>query len=227
VIPDGQWPTRVAERLTAKLREQPAARICLPTGETPRAAYRLAAPKLDLSAATVFLLDEFELPLGSSARCDFMLQRDLLGRLQGPPVAYHRLEPNVPNPAGEIDRFDTLVSEGGLDLLLLGMGNNGHVGLNEPGSGPDSPTRQTRITASTTEAAARYDANASPTAGMTLGMDRILAAREIWLLVTGQHKAATLRRMLFDPIGPELPVSLLRRHPNLVLLADQSAASML
>jgi glucosamine-6-phosphate deaminase len=115
-----------------------------------------------------------------------------------------------------------------LDLVVLGLGMNGHVGFNEPGSFPDSPTRVVRLAASSRQAAmARYGAAAVPTAGITLGMDRILAAREVWLLVTGERKAPVLRRALRDPEGPDCPASYLRRHGGLTVFTDQEAAALL
>ncbi len=227
ILEDHNWAQEVADRLSNKLSSQPTARICLPTGETPRPAYQAAAHRIQLGAATVFLLDEFELPSGSSARCDYMLERDLLGSLKEAPAAYHRLHVNADDPAAEVARFDGLVAAGGLDLALLGLGGNGHLGLNEPGTEADSLTRQTPIAASTTEAVGRYDRDASPLRGMTLGLQRILAASEIWLLVTGAHKASPLERMINGPIGPEMPASFLRTHANTTVFANRSAAQLL
>lgn len=227
IFEDNDWAAEVARKFSTKLLCHPAARICLPTGETPRPAYVAAAPMVKLDAATVFLLDEFELPDGSSGRCDFMLERDLLGSLAQPPAVYHRLNASADDPNVEVARFDNLVADGGLDLVLLGLGGNGHLGLNEPGTAPDSPTRQTDIAPSTTQAAERYDPDAKPTRGMTLGLNRILAADEIWLLVTGAHKASPLERMINGSIGSDMPASFLRSHANTTVFADRSAARLI
>jgi glucosamine-6-phosphate deaminase len=105
---------------------------------------------------------------------------------------------------------------------------NGHVGLNEPGSGPDSPTRVVGTAAATQEAALRrYGAGRAPVTGITLGMDRLLAAGEIWLLVTGSRKADILARALNGPEGDDCPASFLRRHPRLWVIADEGAAARL
>jgi glucosamine-6-phosphate deaminase len=103
---------------------------------------------------------------------------------------------------------------------------NGHVGFNEPGSRPDDPTRLVRLAVSSREAAtARYGAARTPTAGITIGLGRLLEAGECWLLVTGARKAAILRRALDEPEGPDCPASYLRRHPRLVVFADEDAAA--
>ncbi len=114
----------------------------------------------------------------------------------------------------------------GLDLVLLGLGMNGHVGLNEPGSEADSPTRVVEIADSSRSAATeRYGAATAPTRGITLGMDRLLTADEVWLLVRGERKAAILARTLEGPEGPDVPATFLRRHPRFTVFADRSAAA--
>jgi len=225
VFDDDEWAPRVAERWIALMSSRPGTRLCLPTGSTPRPLYEHAASEVDLSSTTVFLLDEFDLPPGSPARCDSMIQRDLLDSLNHPPGAYHRLDVDALDPDAECARFDRLVADGGLDLTLLGIGRNGHLGLNEPGTAVDSPTRVVDLTLTTTRGVSRYDAGANPVRGMTLGMHHIMASSDIWLLVTGSHKSAILKQMMEGPIGPSLPASFLRAHSNAIVLADRSAAA--
>jgi len=227
VFDDHEWADRTAAHWTSWVHDRPRARMCLPTGETPRPLYERSASEIDLGAATIFLLDEFDLPPGSAARCDSMLERDLLASITQPPGAYHRLDVSSPNPEAECERFETLVDEGGLDLTLLGLGGNGHLGLNEPGAGVDSPTRVVNLAPATTLGAARYQPDAQPVRGMTLGMRPIMASNEIWLLVTGSHKVEILREMMTGPIGADLPASFLRDHPNTTLFVDRSAAAAL
>jgi len=121
----------------------------------------------------------------------------------------------------------TLAADG-LDLAVLGLGMNGHVGFNEPGSRPDDGTRLVRLAVSSRMAAvSRYGAGWIPTAGITVGLARLLEAGECWLMVTGERKAAILRRTLDAPEGPDCPASYLRRHSLLTVFADEAAASML
>ncbi len=224
VFDDEEWADRVAERWSAFMQEQPAARLCLPTGETPRPVYARSAPSIDFVDATIFLLDEFDLPPGNQARCDEMISRDFLDLLPQPPAAVHRLGFEAASLAEECRRIEDLVDDGGLDLTLLGLGTNGHLGLNEPGSLPDSPTRVVEVAASTAIGARRYGTVERPARGVTLGLRPILGSREIWLLVTGSRKTAILERLMNGPIGPDVPASFLRDHPNATVLADRSAA---
>jgi glucosamine-6-phosphate deaminase len=227
VFDDEDWADRVVDRWATVMRDAPASRLCLPAGETPVPVYAGAARRIDFTAATVFALDEFDLPLGHLARCDSMLRRDFLDRLTTPPAAIHLMNPAAPDRDAECRRYESIVKVGGLDLTPLGLGGNGHLGLNEPGSMPDAPTRVVRLAPSTIEAAARYGPDAEPEIGMTLGMRPILASGAIWLLVAGAHKAEILHRTLNGPIGPDVPASYLRHHRNAVVLADRSAAGNL
>ncbi|HEY5436530.1 MAG TPA: 6-phosphogluconolactonase [Candidatus Limnocylindrales bacterium] len=232
VLAAAAWADRVAGLLAARLRAKPSLRVCLPTGDTPVPAYdAVVALALDgacsFKGATVVLLDEWVgLPPGDPARCDTRIRAGLIDRLPVRPAAVHVIDADDPSPEAAAARHD--VAARGLDLVVLGLGLNGHVGFNEPGSVPDSPTRVLPLTAESRDAArARYGSRSVPTAGITIGMDRILAAGEVWLLVTGARKAPVLRRALEEPEGPDCPASYLRRHPRLTVFADDGAASLL
>jgi glucosamine-6-phosphate deaminase len=232
-LPAGDWAERVAADLAARLRAEPALRLCLPTGETPAPLYAAlvaAAERGDVSLgrATIVLLDEYVgVPPGDPARCDTQLRRQLLDRLPHPPAAVHLLDPDPADPDAAVARHDA-VAAAGLDLVLLGLGANGHVGLNEPGSTAASPTRVVALAPSSREASVdRYGASEAPEHGVTLGMDRLLEAGEIWLLVTGEHKAGILARALNDPETPDIPATYLRRHPRLRIVADEAATARL
>jgi 6-phosphogluconolactonase/glucosamine-6-phosphate isomerase/deaminase len=232
VLPRDAWAGVVAARLGARLRDRPTLRVCLPTGDTPSPVYaELVAMErrgeVSLASATVLLLDEWVgLPPGDPARCDARLRRELVDRLGAPP-RFVAIDADGPDPDAAAAAHDAEVA-GGLDLAVLGLGMNGHVGFNEPGTRPDDRTRLVRLAVSSREAAvARYGAAFAPTAGITVGLARLLEAGECWLLVTGERKARILRRALEEPEGPDCPASYLRRHPRLTVLADEPAASAL
>jgi glucosamine-6-phosphate deaminase len=232
VLPTAEWAAAVGAELAERLSSRPDLRICLPTGETPAPLYAElvaaeAEGRVSFGAATLVLLDEWVgLPPGDPARCDVSLRAALLERLRTPPAAYIPIDVDGPDPEAAAARHDAAAA--GLDLALVGLGMNGHVGLNEPGSGPDAPTRLARVAASTRDAAvSRYGASLPPTAGITIGVARLLAADEVWLLVTGERKAEILRRVLEEPEGPDRPASWLRRHPRLTVFADEPASSRL
>ena len=224
VFPDDAWADHVAARWLAWAEAEPTARLCLPTGDTPRPVYAKVAPAIDLGHSAIVLLDEFCLPSGDPARCDEVFRRDLLSRLSISPGAVHMFDPQARDLNAECERIDRVVN-GKLDLTVLGLGGNGHLGLNEPGSTHDDPTRVVELAGITRIAATdRYGSASEPECGLTLGMGPILASREIWLLVTGAHKAGILARAMNGPIGPHIPASFLQSHPNVTVFADESAA---
>jgi glucosamine-6-phosphate deaminase len=232
VLPQIEWAGVVAAWFTTRLRDRPNLRVCLPTGDTPTPVYaELVAAEwrgeLSFAAATVLLLDEWVgLPRDDPARCDARLRDELIGQLGAPP-AYVPIAVDGPDPEAAARVHDAEVARG-LDLAVLGLGMNGHVGFNEPGSRPTDATRLVRLTHSSREAAvSRYGAGFVPTAGITVGLSRLLEAGECWLLVTGERKASILRRALDEPEGLDCPASYLRRHPRLTVFADEAAASLL
>jgi glucosamine-6-phosphate deaminase len=219
----------VAEELCRRLEAQPSLRLCLPTGDTPSPVYGrlvglLAAGRASLADATLILLDEYVGLPADAARCDARLRRELLDLVSPAPRSFHAIRVDELPPEQAAAEHDAVAAEG-LDLVLLGLGGNGHVGLNEPGSTAGSPTRVVELTPDSRRSAVdRYGAASEPRAGITLGMDRLLAAQEAWLLVTGATKRAILQQALHGPETPDVPASLMRRHGRLRVMADESAA---
>ena len=231
VLPAATWADRVAEALAGRFRSDPGLRVCLPTGSTPLPVYArlpdvLKAGGISVGRASVVLLDEYlGLPTGHPVRCDVQLHRMLIDRLAPAPAGLVTFDVDGDDPDAACLAVDAEIDAlGGLDLVLLGLGLNGHIGMNEPGTSLDAPTRVTGLAASTIEAARRYGADPPPTRGVTLGMARILAAHEIWLLATGERKAGILASALEGPITPDLPASLLRGHLRMRVIADDAAA---
>jgi glucosamine-6-phosphate deaminase len=228
VFADQAWAEESADRFDQFVSSRSSPRLCLPTGVTMVPFYREVARRVNLDTAIIFLLDEFgALPEGDPGRCESMLKRHLVDVVEGDPEL---VVPDVdaPDPEAEAIRYQRKIEEGGLDLAILGLGSNGHVGMNEPGSGRHSSTRVVSLEPSTSDHAQEaYGATKPPTWGMTVGLEQLLAAREIWLLVTGGHKAGILKKTLTDPVGPDIPATFLRGHPDATVLADESAAALL
>jgi 6-phosphogluconolactonase/glucosamine-6-phosphate isomerase/deaminase len=216
VLADEEWAKTTAKRFS----DLDPKRVCLATGNTMTPFLHHIAG-LDLSRTTVFMLDEYgDLPVGDQGRCQSMIERDLLERADRPPTVHiPRLDPPEPQ------RYREMMNRGGLDLAIVGLGANGHIGMNEPGSRSDSTTRVVQLARSTGERAADYGATTTPTWGITVGMGPLLGAQELWLMVTGPGKRDILRRTLTEPIGPDLPATFLREHARCIAFVDVSAAS--
>jgi 6-phosphogluconolactonase/glucosamine-6-phosphate isomerase/deaminase len=219
VLPDEDWPALVGRRLTEAIAHDPKGRICLATGNTIAPVYRHTEVVGDPS---IFLLDEFGgLPRDDPARCAAMFRRDLAHpRFLAPDV-------DAADPHAAADRYGETVRQRPLHLAVVGLGRNGHVGMNEPGSTMASITRKVELSESTSLGALEYGASIRPAWGITVGIAELMGAMQLWLLVTGAHKAEILADVMRCPIGSELPAGYLREHHNARLLADTAAARLL
>ncbi|HXF51838.1 MAG TPA: glucosamine-6-phosphate deaminase [Dehalococcoidia bacterium] len=221
-----------ADVLAAVVRARPDAVIGLPSGETPVGLYRelerrVRAGALDLSRVTVFAVDEF---YGVPAGAPGTNAAYFAARLTAPVRALHIPRSDAPDPNAECARFAALLREvGPLDLVTLGIGTNGHIAFNEPGTPFDSRTRPVVLTEETRRAHAEAFGGLDrvPTMGITIGIADILEARRALLLASGAAKADILARALRGPETPDVPASALRRHPDLTVIADREAAAAL
>jgi len=221
VFPDAVWAERVASRLGDKINT--GNRLCLATGSTPSPIYHRVAETVSLDGMAVFLLDEFGgLEVGDPGRCASMLTRDLIEASRGSPVV-HVPDVDAEDPWAAASRYGKLIGAGGIDLAIVGLGANGHVGMNEPGTSIDQRTRVVDLHPATSNAALAYGAAVAPTWGITVGMAELMEATEIWVLVAGGHKTGILNRALHGPVDPEVPASFLTEHDNCVFLVDESA----
>jgi len=223
VEPVASWAATVASSLDGWLGARARPRIALATGTTVEPVYHRLAAVL-VTDATIFLLDEYGgLPADDPGRCVAMLRRGLLDRVGVSDGRFRYPDVDASDLDGACDSYEARIADGGLDMVVLGLGVNGHVGLNEPGSGPDSVTRVVTLTEASRRASLHYGVARPPRWGITVGMRTILQAREIWLLVTGRHKRAVLDRVLHGPVTPDLPASLLRAHGRVTCWADGDA----
>lgn len=182
---------------------------------------------LSLAGVTAFLLDEYlGLPLGDERSFRSEVQRRLVEptdlpaeRVAAPPV-------ERPDRAGIGPSYEAQIrAAGGIDLQLLGIGRNGHIGFNEPGSSPTSRTRVVDLTPSTRAANGLDRMADGPRQAVTMGLGTILEARSIVLVATGAHKAETVARAVAGPVDPSCPASVLQQHPRCQVVLDASAAA--
>lgn len=227
---------RDAARLAADVvervvREEPDAVLALPTGRTPLPLYaelarRYAAGRVDFGRSRAFNLDEWagvasDAP-GSYAR---FMDENFYTRVNLP--IEHRHIPNgmAPDLDAECARYEAEIrAAGGLDLAVLGIGRNGHIGFNEPGTPPDSRTHVARVAEDTRRVNAYgFPDGSPPERALTMGIATIMDAREILLLVTGPAKADILARAFSGPVTADIPASILQRHPKVVIVGDRAA----
>lgn len=138
------------------------------------------------------------------------------------------LAADIPSMCREYD--NRIISWGGIDLQLLGIGHNGHIGFNEPGSFFAMKTHAVEISKRTRLANARFfgdDPDKVPAQAVTMGIGNIMGARRILLLVSGASKAEILYRAMYDDVSPEVPATVLQLHPDVTIIADLEASALI
>jgi len=215
------------------LRAEPALVLGLPTGRTPVALYAsLVAADLDWAKVRTFNLDEFAgLPPRAPGSFRAFMDEHMFSLVNLPPAQVGFLQGDAADEAGECARYEQAIDEaGGLDLLVLGLGANGHIGFNEPGPGLYAGTHAIALHASTRAANAdRFGGDPArvPARALTLGMRQVLRARRILMVATGPAKAAAVTALTQGPLTTMCPASWLQVHSDVTLLVDRAAAALL
>jgi glucosamine-6-phosphate deaminase len=188
--------------------------------------------RADFSQATTFNLDEFEgLGRGDAGSYRSFMERMLFDHVNLPAARAHMLNGRAADWRREVARYERQISRaGGLDLVVLGVGGNGHLGFNEPAEVLEARTHRVTLHPETRRA------NASlfggfwrdvPTHALSMGIGTILSARHAVLLATGSSKARVVARALAGPVSTRMPASLLQAHPDVVVVLDREAAAAL
>lgn len=222
--------------MAAQLIGKPNAVLGLATGSSPIPAYqeliRLHQEGvLDFSSAITFNLDEYSrLPEDHPCSYHYFMREQLFAHVNLRPDNVHVPDGNAPDLAAECAAYDRAIARaGGIDLQLLGIGRNGHIGFNEPSEQFVYGCHVVKLTQSTIEANRRFFDREEdvPREAVSLGIGSIMNAKRVLLIATGEDKAAAVRHAIREDIDPETQASILRTHPNAVFLLDRAAASRL
>jgi len=230
-----QLAERAAGEIVRRVRAKPSAVLILPTGNTPLRTYARIVEvtrrdSVDWSHVRIVTLDEYaDIPRDDPRVLGAWLEREIVGPLGIDAERFIRFDP-AGDPIAECVRMEAWVARNGpADLAILGLGLNGHLGFNEPGTSFASSTHHLPLTPESIASNAVYwggQANVPRTA-FTLGLATLAGSRSIMLLVSGASKAAILKRCLQGPVGPEVPATALRAHADAMVLADRPAAAEL
>ena len=219
--------------VVAALKARPTLVLGLPTGRTTVALYgALGGAGLDWSSARTFNLDEFAgLPPTDPGSFRAFMDTHLFSRVNLPPAQIGFLRGDADNEADECARYERAIDEsGGLDLLLLGLGANGHIGFNEPGPALYAATHAVALHASTRQANRdRFagDVTRVPARALTMGMAQVLRARRVLTIASGAAKAGAVAAMARGPLTTSCPASWLQVHPDVTLVLDRASAAAL
>ena len=227
---------RAAAIIAAQVVLKPDCVLGLATGGTPVGIYKnlvnwYQGGDLDFSEVTSVNLDEYRgLPREHKESYWSFMHRNLFD--------YVNMNPNHINlPDGmnmdadaECARYDKVIeSVGGIDLQLLGIGHDGHIGFNEPSNAFDLGTHCVKLTDETIDANQRFFNNREevPREAYTMGTRTIMQARKVLMVVSGKDKAEIIKKAFYGPVTPEVPASILQIHPDFTLVADEDALSLI
>jgi glucosamine-6-phosphate deaminase len=226
-----------ADSVEALLRRKPDAVLGVATGSSPLKVYdelarRHAEEGLSFARARAFSLDEYVgLPLEHPERYGNVIRTELASRVDFADGAVHGPDGLAEDLAAACAAYEQAIADaGGVDLQLLGIGTDGHIGFNEPGSSLASRTRIKTLTDQTRADNARFfggDVDLVPRHCLTQGLGTIMAARHLVLLATGRTKAEAVHQLVEGPVSAMWPATIMQHHPHVTVLVDNAAASRL
>lgn len=225
-----------ATLFAACVTQKPDCVLGLATGSSPIPTYRKMAElyrdgAVDYSGVTTYNLDEYVgLDHAHDQSYYYFMMENLFRHINVKAENIHVLSGIAPDPEQECRDYESAIAaSGGIDLQILGIGRNGHIAFNEPADSFAPVTHIVELTESTIDANKRFFASADdvPRRALTTGIGTIMKARAIVLIATGADKAEAIRAMAKGPVTPRCPASILQFHPNVTVMADEAAASLL
>ncbi len=237
VAPNYEEMSKIAAKEIAKLLYvKPNAVLGLATGSTPEGVYRELielnkAERVDFSKATSFNLDEYKGLKGDHPQSyRYFMDSKLFNHVNIDKNKTHVPSGVAENIEKECKEYDEAIEmAGGIDLQLLGIGTNGHIGFNEPSDFLNLNTHETDLTEDTIQANSRFfdSIDEVPTKAITMGLGSIMKADKIILLASGEKKADIIAKLVEDKISTRVPASMLQVHQNVLVIVDNDAASLL
>ncbi|WP_414839636.1 glucosamine-6-phosphate deaminase [Carnobacterium sp. TMP28] len=228
IVKDNVEGGKKAFELIKEGMQQEAKVLGLATGSTPIALYNeMTESDLDFTDMTAINLDEY---YGLSADNDqsyhYFMHEQLFAKK---PFKETFVPDGLADEKTEPARYDKIIDEHPIDIQILGIGTNGHIGFNEPGTPFDSTTTKVSLTESTIESNKRNFETAEevPRFAYSMGIKSILSAKKIILLAFGEEKAEAIKNTLNGPMTTDVPASALQQHPNVVVILDEAAAKLL
>lgn len=228
--------TFAADEFETVMKAKPACVLGLATGSSPLPLYkelarRCEAGKLDFSRVKSVNLDEYKgLPDDHPQSYHFFMQDNLFSHVNIKPENTHVPDGLAQDVQKMCADYETLIEDlGGVDIQLLGIGHDGHIGFNEPCDYFPTCTHEVVLEKMTREANKRFfkSIDEVPTSAYTMGIGTVMAAKKVVMIATGADKASIVRDSFFGPVTPRVPASILQFHSDVTLILDEAAASLL
>ena len=227
---------KAALHVAAQITLKPDSVLGLATGSTPLGMYKRLIKmyennEIDFSKVKTFNLDEYyDLPPENPQSYHYYMYHNFFKHINIKEKNYHLLDGTTNNIKKECNQYDQKIKQaGGIDLQVLGIGPNGHIGFNEPGEKLNVTTHLVNLTEETIEANSRFFENREnvPKKALTVGIATILKSDRIILLASGKNKAQAIKKTVNNNVTTQVPSSLLQTHPEITLIIDEDAASLL
>lgn len=226
---------RVANDVINIMRTAPEPLFCAASGDSPKGLYKELAQQNNASSIDIsnwyFLgLDEWlGLDANNEGSCRYMLNKDLFYPLHVKDKMICCFNGKTTDATKECDRIETFIQQhNGIDVAILGLGMNGHIGLNEPGTSVSLRSHVSDIAETTKTVGQKYFSKPQPlTKGITLGLATLMDAKHLLLIVSGEKKASILKQALQHEPAENIPATLIRDHPGFVVYVDKDAAKLL
>ena len=228
---------KAANIISAQVILKPDCVLGLATGSTPIGAYKQLAAwyekgDVDFAEVSTYNLDEYRgLSHDDPQSYHYFMRENFFDHINIDLNNTHVPDGSNPDAAAACSEYDKIVAEAGYpDLQLLGIGNNGHIGFNEPGEAFELETHCVNLTPATIEANKRFFDNNEdlvPKEAYTMGIKTIMQARKVLVVANGLAKAKAVKAVVSGPVTPECPGSILQMHPDCILVADEEALSLL
>lgn len=223
---------KAANIISAQIIMKPNCTLGLATGSSPIGTYQQLVKwyekgDLDFAEVSTINLDEYKgLDVSNPQSYHYFMNQHLFSKVNINPINIHIPNGKNLDAIAECTSYEkTLCSLGGVDLQLLGLGHNGHIGFNEPGAEFAKGTHCVALTESTIEANKRFFSSIEevPRYAYTMGIKTILQAKRILVIVSGRDKAEIVEKAFFGPVTPDVPASILQMHNNVTLVCDEDA----
>ncbi len=223
---------KAANVISAQMIEKPDCVLGLATGSTPIGLYKCLVERyesgdLDFSKVSSVNLDEYRgLPHENDQSYYYFMNDNLFSHVNIDVTKTHVPDGTIADADEACNAYEEIIaSVGGVDIQLLGMGHNGHIGFNEPADTFAKKTNCVQLAESTINANARFFASKEdvPTQAYTMGIGTIMAAKKILVVVSGADKADIVEKAFFGPVTPQVPASILQFHPDVTVVGDEAA----
>lgn len=223
-----------AGEIASAIQQNPSLSLCMASGHTPALTCellvkKLISEKIDCSSINFIGLDEWlGLSPANEGSCHYFFKTKIFEPLGLSPAQYHLFDALASDPENGCKKMNAIIEAKGIDCMLVGIGMNGHIGFNEPGTPFDAGCHIAPLDETTKSVGQKYfKEEMILNRGITTGLKQLLQAKKVWLIANGIKKAAVIQQAAEGPVSENFPASIMQLHSNGFIIADEEAASLL